>query len=62
MTLINQLVFEETFNPSSDQKVKLLKEREAYWQNQLRTLVGFGGLNKRDTRKETKTKAYQTAG
>ena len=39
----------------------LLKEREAYWQNQLRTLVGFGGLNKRDARKETKTKAYQTA-
>ena len=62
ITLLDQLVFDDTFNPSSDHKVKLLKEREAYWQNQLRTLVGFGGLNKRDARKETKTKAYQTAG
>ena len=61
ITLIDQLVFDDSSNPSSDHKVKLLKDREAYWQNQLRTLVGFGGLNKRNARKETKSKAYQTA-
>ena len=30
-----------------------LKEREAYWQHQLRTFTHFGGLNKRDSREET---------
>ena len=59
ITLIDQLVFDEPLHLTSDHRTKLLKEREAYWQNQLRSLICFGGLNKRDARKETKTKAYQ---
>ena len=60
ITLLDQLTFDDNSHITSDHKIKLLKEREAYWQNQLRTLVNFGGLNKHDASKETKTKAYQT--
>ena len=35
-----------------------LKEREAYWQNQLKTYTAFGGLNKRDPRTEKLSKSY----
>ena len=34
-----------------------LKEREAFWQNQLGTYTDFGGLNKRDSRLES-SKSY----
>ena len=60
ITSLDQLTFDDNSHITSDHKIKLLKEREAYWQNQPRTLVNFGGLNKRDARKETKTKAYRT--
>ena len=36
-----------------DTKLKKCKEREGFWQNQLRTLEAYGGLNKRDSKKET---------
>ena len=45
---------------SSDKKLRKIKEREAYWQNQLRTFADHGGLNKRDARKETKQKSYSS--
>ena len=35
-----------------------LKEKEAYWQNQLKTYAEFGGLNKRDPRTEKSSKSY----
>ena len=57
--LVSSTCFSSISHVTSDHKIMLLKEREAYWQNQLRTLVNFGGLNKSDARKETKTKVYQ---
>ena len=36
---------------------ELLKEREAFWQSQLRTYIEYGGLNKRDSRLES-SKSY----
>lgn len=48
--IIDQLQFDsETSVP--DRSIKL-KEKEAYWQHQLRTLEFWGGLNKRDSRVE----------
>ena len=38
-----------------DDKVKVLKDRESYWQAQLNTLESFGGLNKRDSKVEIKS-------
>ena len=57
-TLIDTIIFEAD-NTSDDKRIQLLKNKEAFWQNQLKSLISFGGLNKRDARKETKTKAYQ---
>ena len=37
----------------TDANTEKLKEREAYWQSQLRTYTDYGGLNKRDIRLES---------
>ena len=52
VTIIDQV----TVNPS----VEKLKEREAYWQSQLRTFATFGGFNKRDSRVEKTKKSYSS--
>ena len=41
----------------TDANTEKLKEREAYWQSQLRTYTDYGGLNKRDSRLES-SKSY----
>ena len=57
-TLAKQLrvtVIEKVSVLNTDNKVQRLakcKLREAHWQNQLKTLEMWGGLNKRDSRKE----------
>ena len=56
MTIIDQVEMNQ--NDSDDIKLRKLKEREAYWQNQLKTLSCHGGLNKRDARKETSSRSY----
>ena len=43
---------------SSEYSTQKLKEREAYWQNQLRTYTNYGGFNKRDPRTETTNQSY----
>ena len=43
---------------SKTQRTKRLKNQEDYWQHQLRTLVEFGGLNKRRAKKETSAKSF----
>ena len=40
---------------------KKLKDREAYWQYQLRTYTEFGGLNERDSRVEISKKSYHSS-
>ena len=45
---------------TDDYSVKKLKDREAYWQNQLRTFDIYGGLNKRDSRHEKTSKTYSS--
>ena len=44
---------------SNELNIKLLKQKEAFWQNNLKTLKKYGGLNIRDGRKESKDKAYR---
>ena len=58
VTIIDQF----NINESDNNLVKLskCKEREAYWQNQLRNLNVYGGFNKRDSRRETKLKSYSS--
>lgn len=51
VTLID--VVETEFGDDTDIRIRKCKLREAYWQNQLKTFSCFGGLNKRDARKET---------
>ena len=58
ITLIDTISFDADIT-NEDKRIQLLKNKEAFWQNQLKSLVTFGGLNKRDARKETKTKTYQ---
>ena len=58
ITLIDTISFDADIT-NEDKRIQLLKIKEAFWQNQLKSLVIFGGLNKRDARKETKTKTYQ---
>ena len=41
-------------------RTRLLKEKEEYWQHQLKTLEMYGGFNKRGARKETSAKSYTT--
>ena len=53
VTIIDQLTDNKT--------VEKLKDREAYWQSQLRTFERFGGLNKRDSRVEKKSKAFTSS-
>ena len=48
ITIIDQIEIADT---------KKLKERESYWQSQLKTFVEFGGLNRRDSRLES-SKSY----
>lgn len=54
VTLIDQLQGE-------DRTTRKLKDREAYWQSQLRTFIEYGGLNERDARKEKSKKSYFSA-
>ena len=58
ITLIDTIIFDADIT-NDDKRIQLLKNKEAFWQNQLKSLISFGSLNKRDARKETKTKAYQ---
>ena len=44
---------------SNELNIKLLKQKEVFWQNNLKTLKNYGGLNIRDARKESKDKAYR---
>ena len=46
---------------SDNKTVERLKDREAYWQSQLRTFERYGGLNKRDSRVEKKSKSYTSS-
>ena len=39
---------------SQDEKIKVAKERETFWQEQLMTLECYGGLNKRAATSEIK--------
>ena len=48
-------------NDADELKLRKLKEREAYWQSQLKTLSCHGGFNKRDARKETSSRSYFSA-
>ena len=52
LTIIDQL--------TDFRNVTKLKDREAYWQNQLRTFDIYGGFNKRDSRHEKSTKTYSS--
>ena len=58
ITLIDTISFDADIT-NDDKRIQLLKNKEAFWQNQLKSLVTFGGFNKRDARKETKTKTCQ---
>lgn len=58
VTIIDQVQMVET--DSDTLRIKRLKERETYWQHQLRTLETFGGLNKQEARKETSARSYMT--
>ena len=58
VTIIDQVIFDDQDN--DDIKLRKMKQREAYWQHQLKTLEIYGGLNKNDSRKETSCKSYQT--
>ena len=58
VTIVDQVQMLET--DSDTLKIKRLKERETYWQHQLRTLETYGGLNKREARKETSARSYMT--
>ena len=58
VTLIDQV--EMDTGTSNAEILKKCKEREAYWQNQLKTLTTSGGFNKRDARKETKSYSSRT--
>ena len=58
VTIIDQLQFKDSDN--DDFKLRKLKEKEAFWQNQLKTLSYYGGFNKRDARKETSSRSYLT--
>ena len=58
VTIIDQVQMVET--DSDALRIKRLKERETYWQHQLRTLEPYGGLNKREARKETSARSYMT--
>ena len=55
VTIIDQIQFKDSDN--DDFKLKKLKEKEAFWQNQLKTLSCYGGFNKRDARKETSSRS-----
>ena len=39
-------------------KTRLLKEREEFWQHQLKSLETHGGFNKRGARKEASARSY----
>ena len=56
VTLIDQV--DMSPEDTVEMKLKKVKEREAYWQNQLRTFACQGGFNKRDARKETSSRSY----
>lgn len=56
VTIIDQVQMSE--NDSDEARLRKLKTCEAYWQNQLKTLTVYGGLNKRDARKETSARSY----
>ena len=58
VTIIDQVVFDD--NDSDNVRLRKMKEREAFWQYQLKTLEIYGGLNKNDSRKETSCRSYQT--
>ena len=58
VTIIDQIYFKDSDN--DDFKLRKLKEKEAFWQNQLKTLSCYGGFNKRDARKETSSRSYLT--
>ena len=58
VTIIDQLHFKNA--DSNEFKLKKLKEKEAFWQNQLKSLSCYGGFNKRDARKETSSRSYFT--
>ena len=45
ITLLDQLIFYDNSHITFDHKIKVLKEREAYLQNLLRTLFLFENLN-----------------
>ena len=56
VTIIDQVQMSE--NDSDEARLRKLKTCEAYWQNQLKTLTVYEGLNKRDARKETSARSY----
>ena len=52
VTLIDKVEMDN--GATNSDMLKKCKEREAYWQNQLKPLTASGGFDKRDARKETK--------
>ena len=45
--LIESVIFDE--NISKEEKIRIMESREGFWQNQLKTLERFGGLNTLDS-------------
>ena len=58
VTLLEKVDVSDCRNQS--QREAKCEKREGYWQNQLKTLVTYGGLNKRDNRKYVARKTRET--
>ena len=56
-TLTNQFEIIIIDQLSENANTEKLKDREAFWQSQLKTYIEYGGLNKRDSRLES-SKSY----